>query len=184
MNKDNYFIEDLDDSWILEFEKIDDEYKYFYKENITFIRIRCIYIDKNQNITRIKTQKLILNEPNYLSKEEIMSFIQRNGSKADGKYSLLSILKYHINLEPSDLTTFLKSKINQSFLSTVSNIDTIYFSPSIYSFQDLNEILFIFYEKLDKSGTNGFTKKVIIKSYPKNKTARKNVYISSNKQYD
>jgi hypothetical protein len=41
-------IEDLDVSWINEFEKIDNEYNIYYTEEISFIKIHCVYINNNQ----------------------------------------------------------------------------------------------------------------------------------------
>lgn len=178
MNEDSLIVSDLDDSWISEFEKIDREYRFFYKKNITFINIRCIYVDTNLDIIRFKKNKVLLNTPNYLSREEIISVIKNNTSQENMKYSLVSIIRYNFDLEPFDLNTFLKSTSTKSFLSVVKNIDSIYFSPSIYSFQDLNELIFVFYEKPEKNATNGVTKKVFIKSRPNNKTIRKELKVN------
>ena len=163
---------DLDESWISEFESSDNEYKFFYKENVGSITVRCIFIDKQLTIQRIKKEEIVLKTLNQLSREEVLAIIKRNIQ--DTKYSLLSIIKYNIDLEPVNLNTFLKSthKTNPTFLSTVNNVDAISFSPSIYLFQGLNELLFLFYEK---SSSNNVTRRVFIKSSPhaKNKTIRK-----------
>lgn len=162
-------ITDLDESWISEFETSDNEYKLFYKENVDCITVRCIFIDKQLMIQRIQKEQIVLKTPNCLSREEVVAIIKRVNEHT--KYSL-SILKYNIDLDPVHLNTFLKSNHNPTFLSTVNNVDTISFVPSIYLFQDLNEVLFLFYEK---SSSNNVTKRVFIKSSPhvKNKTIRK-----------
>ena len=50
------------------------------------------------------------------------------------RYSLLSILKFNINLEPIHLKTFLRNKnpsIGAPFLQSIKNLDTIKFEKSI-----------------------------------------------------
>lgn len=173
--EDTNEITDLDESWISEFETSDNEYKFFYKENVHCITVRSIFIDKQLTIQRIKKEQIVLKSPNQVSREEVGSIIKRTTQDtAPIKYSLLSILKYNIDLEPVNLNTFLKSthKTNPTFLHTVINIDNIGFSPSIYLFQDLNELVFLFYEK---TTSNNVTKRAFIKSSPhaKNKTIRK-----------
>jgi hypothetical protein len=175
-----YDINELDDSWIYEFEKIDKDYKHFYKENVTFLKLHCIYINKNNEIEKIKQDKIILKTPNTLSREEVVSIIKHNNVDANMKYSLLSILKYNISLEPIHLHHFLKSKQLHSqydYLTLIKNIDNITFSPCIYMFQELNELFIIFYQnpvneenKPNSSVKNG-TKKIYIKNN-KNKTSR------------
>ena len=162
-------ITDLDESWISEFETTDNEYKLFYKENVECITIRCIFIDKKLMIQRITKEQVVLKTPNCLSREEVVGIIKRVNGRTN--YSL-SIVKYNIDLDPLHLNTFLKSNHKMTFLSTVNNVDSISFSPSIYLFQDLNEILFLFYEK---SSSNNVTKRVFINASPhvKNKTIRK-----------
>ena len=176
-------IDELDDSWISEFENIDKDYKYFYRENITSIKIHCIYINKNNEIEKIKQDKILLNTPNILSREEIIYIIKHNNIEKNMKYSLLSILKYNIFVEPIHLSHFLKSNIpninNQyPFLTSIKQIDNISFLPCIYMFQDLNDIFILFYQNTNEKNTsqsnthskNG-TKKIYIKNY-RNKTNR------------
>jgi hypothetical protein len=172
-------IDELDDSWISEFEDIDKDYKYFYRENITSVKIHCIYINKNNEIEKIKQNKILLKTPNLLSKEEILYIIKHNNMETNMKYSLLSILKYNIFVEPIHLHHFLKSnKINSQyhFLTSIKEIDNISFLPCIYMFQDLNDIFIFFYQNTNEHATttvsskNG-TKKIYIKNH-KNKTFR------------
>ena len=173
---DNVPIADLDDSWVVNFEMTDAEYKTFYKEDISCIIIRCIFIDRQLNIQRITKEKIVLKTPNSLSREELLHVIKKHmDNPSDAKYSLLSIAKYNIDLEPVHIQPYLRSNNNNNnnrsqFLSTVKNVDTISFSPSIYLFQDLNELCVLFYEK---SSPNNVTKRVFIHSHAKNKTIRK-----------
>jgi hypothetical protein len=176
-------IEDLDLDWIQEFEKIDNEYKVYYTEELSFIRIHSIYVNNNNDIEKIREQKIILKNPGILSKEELLSIIKHNSFSNEIKYSLLSILKFNINLEPFNLKTFLRNKnpaIGAPFLQSIKNLDSIKFDKSITMFHDINEILIIFHQKVKKNnkGSNphdnkNYTKKVFINSNTKKKTKKK-----------
>jgi len=168
-------MEELDDSWIDEFEKNENKYKTFYKEDNHFIKIHYIYMNHDFIIEKIKEEKIELKKANILSREEIISLIKHNNVDNYNKYSLFSILKYNIHLDPSDLKTFIKSKqtsLNStpfSFLTSIVNIDTIFFEPTIYMFQDLNELLFLFWKP---NANLNKTKRIFIHTKNKNKTVK------------
>ena len=183
-------LDDLDDSWILDFENKDEEYKQFYKENVQSIKVSCMYINKDNYLEKIKEECIFLKNPNVLSKEEIILLLKQNNTYNKIKYSLLNILKYNIDLEPTNLKTFLKTKNNINYLTNVTNIDNVYFIPTIYTFQDLNSIFFLFYDNTNtntntNANTNAntnvndknITKKIFIKSIhcAKNKTYKKTI---------
>ena len=44
MNQLNDDLFELDTSWIDEFEKMDNDYKSYYAEDVSFINLHCIYI--------------------------------------------------------------------------------------------------------------------------------------------
>jgi hypothetical protein len=176
-------IEDLDMEWIKEFEKIDNDYKIYYTEELSFIRIHSIYVNIKNEIEKIREEKILLKTPGILSKEELLSIIKHNSFSNEIKYSLLSILKFNINLEPFNLKTFLRNKnpaIGAPFLQSIKNLDSIKFDKSITMFHDINEVLIIFHQKVKKTinDTNhqdnkNFTKKVFINSNTKKKTKKK-----------
>jgi len=177
-------IEDLDLSWIQEFEKLDNEYKMYYTEDISFIRIHTIYINSNNEIDKIREEKILLKTLGTLDKEELLSIIKHNSFSNEIKYSLLSILKFNINIEPIHLKTFLRNKnpaIGAPFLQSIKHIDTIKFEKSISMFHDINELIIIFHQKIYKptnldpsnKDTNNKTKKVFINSNTKKKTKKK-----------
>lgn len=181
-NIDNEIIEDLDLSWIHEFEKIDNEYNIYYTEELSFIIIHSIYINNNNEIEKITEEKIFLKTPGFLQKEELLSIIKHNSILNEIKYSLLSILKFNINLEPIHLKTFLRNKnpnIGANFFTSITNLDTIKFDKSITLFHDINEILIIFRKKnmnsigSDKKSTYNSTKKIIINSKSKNMTKKR-----------
>lgn len=166
-------MEELDDSWIRDFENTEKKYKFFYKEDIRCIKIHFIYIDDDFSMEKIKETKITLNTPNFLSKEEIISLIKHNNVDNHIKYSLFSILKYNVNLDADLLKPFLKSASSTcqfEFLTSVCNINSITFEPSIYMFQDLNEVLFLFSKSNVNKNTINKTKRIFIHS--KNKTIK------------
>lgn len=174
-------LEDIDTSWLEEFEKLDKDYKDFYTEDLSFINLHCIYINKNNEIEKISEEKILLKIPGVLSKEEIIGLIKHNVFCNNIKYSLLSILKCNINIDPTHLKTFLKNNnndkikhIGNNFVQSVKNIDTIKFEKCISMFHDLNELLILFYDKTPSYTKNhvNYTKKIFINPNTFKKTMR------------
>jgi hypothetical protein len=193
-NKSNYgisnidicnddLIEDLDTSWIQDFDKIDNEYKMYYTEELSFIKLHIIYVNISHEIEKIKEEKILLKNPGMVQKEELLGIIKNNTFLNKIKYSLLSILKFNINLEPNHLKTFLKNKnksIGETFLQSIKYLDCIKFDKSITMFHDINDIFIIFHKKnkntdlvnSDLKYTCIRTKKANIHSNSKNKTKK------------
>ena len=85
-NDNNNDIEDLDLSWIHDFEKIDNEYKIYYTEELSFIRVHSIFVNNNYEIEKIKEEKILLKIPGLLQKEELLSIIKHNSFFNQIKY--------------------------------------------------------------------------------------------------
>lgn len=152
---------DLDTKWIDDFDKLDNEYKSYYKEELTFIKIHSIYVNLNNEIEKLIEEKIILRKPGIIFKNEVLGLIKKNMYSNNIKYKLLSILKFNIDIEPYYLKQFLKYTINNSknsiqkkgdllnvgnqFLHINKNIDDIYFEKSISMFHDINDLIFIYY---------------------------------------
>jgi hypothetical protein len=147
-DNDNDYITDL--SWIADFEKIDKEYKDFYAEDLSYIQLHIVYLNKQSDIIKIKEEKTFMKKPNYLSREEVLRIIKSHYINDSIKYSVLSILKYNITLSPLNLKSFLKSTdkhIGFNYLTPIHNIDAIHFERTISILQDLNDVFIIFYQK-------------------------------------
>jgi hypothetical protein len=141
---------ELDTKWIDDFESLDEDYKAFYTEDVTYIKFNYIYVNKESDIEKIKEETILLKEPNYISREEIIGILKKNCKSADKTYTVLSILKYNIDVEPTEMYHYLKTdKGDDQFLKSIKNIDAIPLEKSISMFQDLNEIVIIFYEKTE-----------------------------------
>lgn len=170
---------ELNDDWINIFEKNDKLYQDFYKDNLYYINIDFIYINKDDEIEKIKQDTFLMSVENSITREELIGLLKRNSIENDKRYSLLSILKYNITLDTDDVKKFLLCdnllEYNEQFLTINKHIDTINFQKSINMFQDLNNIYFIFYEKIkDPHSSNDImTKKIYLNTPSKKKTIRK-----------
>jgi hypothetical protein len=169
----------LDDEWVKNFEKIDKLYNDFYKDDIYYINLRVIYINRGNEIDKIKYNSLLLRNPNKISQEEIIDIIKKNSIDNETRYSLLSILRYNINLEPDEIKNYLLNGENKEYLSVIKNIDTVTYEKTINMFQDLNDLIIIFYEKskeLKRPDPNNSTRKIYLRSLNTNKKTIKNRY--------
>ena len=160
---------DLDISWIKDYETLENDYKSFYQEDISFITYHFIYINKNNEIEKVKEEKSLLKGLNQITREEVIGKLKQYKISDMKNYNILFILKYNIDIEPADISHFLKSQhYENKFLSSMTNIDSIHLNPSITMFQDLNDIMFIFYEKdeLKKINANK-TKRICLYKHKK-----------------
>jgi hypothetical protein len=173
-------IEELDSSWIDEFDKNDEEYKLFYCDKINFIKLKMIYLNTNFEIDHIKEEKIMLKIPGELRKEELLYLLKNgltnsmNNETNINKYKLFTIVKYFINIEPISVIQFLKNSSKFNFIETIKNIDTIHFDNSISIFHDLNELIFIFSSiNVNKNLSKSTITKKIYKILNTNKITKK-----------
>jgi len=171
-DKDEEDFEQLDDLWINEFEKNDKPYNDLYKDNIFSININIFYINKDNDIEKVTEESFLLHKPNIISREEIIGIIKKKSIMNGNNYSLLSIIKYNITLNPEDIHLFLRTSnfdyYNDDFLTSLKNIDTIVFDKTIVAFQDLNTLFLLFYEKdKNKAMTNNAnnTRKIYLRTH-------------------
>jgi hypothetical protein len=78
-------------------------------------------------------------------------------------------------LEPNEIKNYLLNGENNKYLSVIKNIDTITYEKTINMFQDLNDLIIIFYEKsidLKKTESNNSTKKIYLRSLTHKKTIK------------
>jgi hypothetical protein len=171
---------ELNDDWINNFDKTDNLYKDFYKDDLYYINIDFIYLNKINEIEKMKQETFLLSVQNSITRDELIGLLKRNMIENDKKYSLLSILKYNITLEPDDIKKFLLSDdtslYNDKFLIVNKHIDTIVFEKTINMFQDLNNLFIIFNEKIkenNSSNENAITKKIHLYTNANKKTLKK-----------
>ena len=167
----------LDDEWINNFENTDKLYEDFYKDDLYYLNLRVIYVNRYNEIDKIKHETILLTNKNTISQEEFLGILKKNSIDNQILYSLLSILKYNILLEPDDVKNYLINKNSQNYLSVIKNIDAIKYEKSISMFHDLNDLILIFYEKsqeIVKIDKKNNTKRIYLRSLNTNKkTIRK-----------
>jgi hypothetical protein len=150
----------LDSKWIDDFQSQDKEYEKYYKNDLHHIKLHCIYVNANNEIERIKKEVVHLRSVNYVSREEIIGILKRNSISNNQRYSVLSILKYNIDIEPSDVPFFLMDRSSSSssssntFLTSIKNIDAIPLNQSINMFSNLNNLFIIYNEKVMLANNN------------------------------
>ena len=164
--------EELDITWVNNIEDIEKDNDIFYKEKINEITLIFLYINNNE-VENIKKDYLELKTPGVLSKENLIDLINKNKINNSIKYSLSSLLKFNINIEPENIKNFVIDNdiknYNTLFFSKIKNIDDIKWNDSINMFEHLNTLYFVY---TVKKTNNSSTKKVVFK---KQNTTRKKV---------
>jgi hypothetical protein len=168
---------ELNDDWISDFEKTDKLYQDFYRDDLYYINLKLIYVNRANEIEKIKQESFLMSIPNFISREEILQILKNSSQDNEINYSLLSILRYNNTLEVDDIKNFIMyPNEDTNFLTIIKNIDTIPFEKTINMFHDLNDLILIFYEKsheLKKVNPNNSTKKIYIRSNTNKKTIKK-----------
>jgi len=170
---------ELNDDWIDNFEKTDKLYQDFYKDDLYYTNLQLIYVNRSNEIEKIKQEAFLMSTPNYISREEMIGILKRNSVDNDRRYTLLSILKYNITLDADEVKFFLNESDDRHFLTPIKNIDAISFEKSINMFHDLNDLILIFYEKsneLKDPNANTVTKKIYLRSLNTHKKTIKKRY--------
>ena len=137
--------EEIDESWATNYKALKQEYDIFYREDVNFIHISCIYIDNNNEIQKLTRDKKELSIANYLTRKEISAIIQSKMKCYDGNIKNMCIFKYNINIEPENVEYFLTSNHNFNYLTPIKKIKDIFFEKTIAFFNDLNEVIILFY---------------------------------------
>ena len=161
---------ELDDSWLEEIEKEEEEYDLFYKDITDIIRVTYIYVNETKNIYHIKKEKLNLDD-NKLNKENLIFLLKKNKTHNNYMHKIISILQYNIDLKAEEVNLFLKNPDNFNFLNINENINTIKWEDTINLFKDMNTLYIIYYKPPNKPKKT--TKKIYIKQKLKRKKSRK-----------
>ena len=177
MKDDSDMENKLNDDWVNKFDEVDELYKDFYKDDVYFVDVKILYVNRKNEIEKIKQSPFLMNKVNCIRREDILEILKKSALEDDRKYSLLSILRYNISLEPDEIKQYLYDFSDRNYLNIIKNIDTIYFEKTINMFQDLNDIVLIFYEKSNELKTidqNTCTKRIYFRSLnSKKKTIKK-----------
>ena len=88
----------LEDDWITKFNETDAVYKDFYKDDLYYVNLKFIYVNRESEIEKIKYESFLLSKPNNISREEILQILKKSSIEDERKYTLLALLKYNISL--------------------------------------------------------------------------------------
>ena len=72
---------ELNDEWINNFEKTDKLYQDFYKDDLYYVNLRFVYVNRENEIEKINQESFLMSTPNYISREEIIQILK--GSALD-----------------------------------------------------------------------------------------------------
>jgi hypothetical protein len=164
-------MEEIDTSWIKEFEEDEEIYKDFYKDPIESVRVFLLYVDNTNNLFHIKKSMCPLNN-SLIYKETLMKIIKENMFHNKTKYRPISILKWNITMEPDEIPKYMRDDNKLNFLTVEKKIDTLKFDDSINLFHNINS-LYIVYHQSWKSFNNR-TKKIYISKKKLNNRKTKN----------
>jgi hypothetical protein len=96
---------------------------------IVGMKIRCIYVNRDSEIDRIKEEYIDINHE--IPREELICLLKGNSRDNGLRYSILYILKYNI------------SSLGNDFLTPIRKIESIVFeNPD----DDLKELLLVYFE--------------------------------------
>lgn len=152
---------ELDTEFIDEFEKMEQ----FYKMPLEYIPIHYVYIDYTCSIFAIRRETELINS-NIIKNERLIYNIKKNALFNNERYKLFSILKYNVIDDPQDLIKDLDNFNSNNNLEVISQLSDISFKDTIKCFQDLNDIIIIYYNPKKNTATtnNTNTRKIFIKS--------------------
>ena len=155
--------DNIDDSWIKEFKDKENIYNDFYKEEISSIRLFFLYVNSTNTLESIKSDSLILEKEGIVTKEQLVSLIKRNQHNNTVKYRLLSLMKFNVDIEPSDVLTFIEGpdSDNNNFTTSEKYLEDIKFQDTICMLQDLNSLFVVFHEN-KQTRPQSTTKKIIL----------------------
>ena len=151
--------ENIDTSWINEFEEEDKSYSMFYKENVNDIVTCFIYINNTNTISFINKTPLKITD-GILKKNDLVNLLKRNIRHEEKKYTPTSIFKWNLDIAPEEITNYTKDHTEYNFLTKINEINDISFADTIPFFSNENILYFIMHE--DCSALKNRTKKIYI----------------------
>ena len=170
-------VKPLDTNIFSDFVNSEKLYKDYYKDDNQYTNVHYIYVNKNNEIEKIKQKYVYMSKPNYILRDEMIGLLKRNSIDNNIRYTLLSILKINITIDPSDIKHLLSNDnldyYKDIFFTPIKNIDTVTFEKTINMFQDLNDILIVFYEKNNNNLQNVAHKNITKKIYLNTNVSRK-----------
>ena len=85
--------ESIDLDFIEEFDKTMKQYRDFYKENVETIKVKFLYVNKENRLEKIKHDDLILKTPNIITCGELIKILKSNNKVMNKYYKIPHSLK-------------------------------------------------------------------------------------------
>ena len=143
----------MDFDWLEEYEKSEEEYNDFYKTGVESIQISFLYVNHENELFHVKTEKCVLNE-GRIHKEDLLFILREHMICNDTKFLPVSLLKYNIDLDVEDVKKYLRDdNYPRDFLTHEKYTNDIEWADTISLFHDLNSLYVIFKERKSSSQT-------------------------------
>jgi ABC-type lipoprotein export system ATPase subunit len=144
--------EDLDISWIAEQERFQNIQNNYQREPMDSMDLYFMYINKNQYIDKILTEKFVFDTSNTsIKSDQLLKIIQDKKIQTPfSKYKLIDILTFLVDLEPENIQSYSNIENTDStyshFFKVLNIPNEIHIPQSIFIFHNINSIYFIFQE--------------------------------------
>lgn len=146
--------EDMDTSWITDYERMIETKENLIREPMTSISTHFIYIDTQNAIRSVTSSKYTLTEPNKIPTNQVLEIVQQNKQYNNIPYSLMEILLFHVDLDGEHIQNFVKNENpeqSKSFFKVLPIVGDILIPPSIFTFHKINCIYFLLKENPAKN---------------------------------
>ncbi len=162
---------DEDDKWIQEQNKILNIQSNHPREPLPFIKFHLCYVDCNNSIVEIKTEKhFFKNTTTTITEAEILQLIDSKKRLSNRLFAFSELAVFHVDIEPEHVNSFAPE--TTTFFKPIAMISDICLSNSIFIFHPLNCLFFIFKQKSSlKTGTSTKSMKKVVFN-PKKQTRR------------
>jgi len=164
---------DEDDLWLQEQKKILNIKTNYKREPLEYINLHFCYVDADNAIVNLKTEKHTFSETQTISEKEIFTIIEEKKHDANIHYVFSELSLFIVDLEPENIQTIEPN--NAPFFKTLPFVSDIVIPPSIFIFHPLNGLFFLFKRRKSnlKQGVTKSNKRVSFSLPPSKKHTRR-----------
>ncbi len=164
--------------WIEEYEKEDKSYKMFYPEPVSRIKVNILYVNKKNELEKIREEFIYLSVSNLIKKGELIRLIKSYDISDEIKYKLVSIVVYNIDIRHDELKNYLSGYEKYNFITSLRNIEDYELKSTLNYLQQINNIYIVFNEEEKKEIPSAIKK---IRTYDDNTNTSTNTSTSNSK---
>lgn len=150
--------------WIDNIETKINKYKMFEtKENKT-LKVLIVYVDGENEISKVKKSKIKLNNENLVSKEELANLLIANKQESNISYNSYKMMNFNLTVKPLELENFMESELGEdaeytNITNNFSTLTDIKLKNSINMFENLNMLMIILRKRTTPSQNHTKSKK-------------------------